>query len=116
MRQFRTLGSVRGEARLTMATLNGHEAGNGGYSQEPTYGHVVASPTRSGLSPEPLVSLETMLNFIRTTRTETGLRVRATLVKGDYPKGLKPTAAEMERLPLLTLPRVELHHRRLAKE
>ena len=30
-----------------MATLNGHEAGNGGYNQEPTYGQVVASPTRS---------------------------------------------------------------------
>jgi len=49
---------------------------------------------------EPLVTLETMLNFIRTTRTATGLRVRATLMKGDYPKGLKPTAADMARLPL----------------
>ena len=48
-----------------------------------------------------------MLNFIRTTRTGTGLRVRATLMKGDYPKGLKPTAAEMAMPPLLphkTLP------------
>ena len=50
---------------------------------------------------EPLVTLETMLNFIRTTKTTTGLRVRATLMKGNYPKGLKPTAAEMAALPLV---------------
>ena len=50
---------------------------------------------------EPLVTLGKMLNFIRTTKTETGLRVRATLMKANYPKGLKPTAAEMARLPLL---------------
>lgn len=50
---------------------------------------------------EPLVTLEKMLNFIRTTKTGTGLRVRATLMKGNYPKGLKPTAAEMATLPLL---------------
>jgi hypothetical protein len=50
---------------------------------------------------EPLVSLETMLKFIRTTTTKRGLRVRATLMKGTYPKGLKPTAADMAALPLL---------------
>ncbi len=50
---------------------------------------------------EPLVTLETMLNFIRTTKTETGLHVRATLIEGDYPKGVKPTTAEMAMLPLL---------------
>jgi hypothetical protein len=50
---------------------------------------------------EPLVSLETMLKFIRTTTTKRGLRVRATLMKGTYPKGLKPTAEDMAALPLL---------------
>lgn len=49
---------------------------------------------------EPLTTLETMLNFIRTTKTETGLRVRATLMKGDYPTGIKPTATEMATMPL----------------
>ena len=49
---------------------------------------------------EPLVTLEKMLNFIRTTKTETGLRVRATLMKGNYPEGLKPTAADMKKLPI----------------
>src|SRR5437870_4169866 len=32
---------------------------------------------------------ETMLNFIRTTKTKTGLRVKAYLDRRDYPKGLK---------------------------
>lgn len=50
---------------------------------------------------EPLVTLETMLKFIRTTKTETRLRVRATLMKGDYPKGMTPTAARMATLNLL---------------
>ena len=49
---------------------------------------------------EPLITLEKMLKFIRTTKTETGLRVRATLMRGNYPKGLKPTAADMKKLPI----------------
>ena len=63
--------------------------------------HRLFSQISKNWAGEPLVTLETMLNFIRTTRTETGLRVRATLMKGDYPKGLKPTAAQMATLPLL---------------
>lgn len=50
---------------------------------------------------EPLRTLETMLNFIRTTKTKTGLRVRATLMKGAYPKGIKPTTAQMAQVNLL---------------
>ena len=50
---------------------------------------------------EPLLTLETMLNFIRTTKTKTGLRVRATLMKGAYPKGIKPTSAQMTQVNLL---------------
>lgn len=56
---------------------------------------------------EPLLTLETMLNFIRTTKTKTGLRVRATLMQGAYPKGIKPTTAQMALVNLLphdTLP------------
>lgn len=63
--------------------------------------HRLFSQISKNWAGEPLVTLETMLNFIRTTRTETGLRVRATRMKGDYPKGLTPTAAEMARLLLL---------------
>ncbi|MFC1642918.1 ISAzo13 family transposase [Myxococcota bacterium] len=47
---------------------------------------------------EPLVSLEKMLKFIRTTKTQAGLRVRATLVKTNYPKGMKPSAQQMADL------------------
>lgn len=69
--------------------------------------HRLFSQISKNWAGQPLVTLETMLNFIRTTRTETGLKVRATLMKGDYPKGLKPSAADMASLPLLphhTLP------------
>lgn len=37
----------------------------------------------------PLVDIDTMLNFIRTTSTATGLHVRATLMEGIFPKGIK---------------------------
>ena len=63
--------------------------------------HRLFSQISKNWAGEPLVTLETMLNFIRTTKTETGLRVRATLMMGNYPKGLKPTAAEMATLPLV---------------
>ena len=69
--------------------------------------HRLFSQISKNWAGEPLATLETMLNFIRTTKTETGLRVRATLMKGDYPKGLTPTPAEMAMLHLLphnTLP------------
>jgi Rhodopirellula transposase DDE domain len=50
---------------------------------------------------EPLVNIDKMLNFIRTTKTTTGLRVRATLMKGHYPKGVKPTVQQMANLNLI---------------
>ena len=62
--------------------------------------HLLFSQISKNWAGEPLITLETMLNFIRTTKTGTGLRVRATLMKGTYPKGLKPTAAQMAVLPL----------------
>jgi hypothetical protein len=62
--------------------------------------HRLFSQVSKNWAGEPLATLDTMLNFIRTTKTTTGLRVRATLMGGTYPKGLKPTAAEMKQLPL----------------
>ena len=38
---------------------------------------------------QPLVDIDTMLNFIRTTTTATGLLVKATLMEADFPKGIK---------------------------
>jgi len=63
--------------------------------------HRLFSQISKNWAGEPLVTLETMLKFIRTTKTETGLRVRATLIKHDYPKGITPTSADMATLSLL---------------
>ena len=49
---------------------------------------------------QPLRSYETILNFICTTTTETGLRVTATLRDGDYPTGVKISDAEMKLLSI----------------
>jgi len=44
---------------------------------------------------QPLTSFETVLNYIRTTRTRSGLRVRALLLPKQYEKGVKVTDEEM---------------------
>ena len=43
---------------------------------------------------EPLVSYETVMKYIRTTRSRTGFRCRAWLDTKDYPKGLKVRSEE----------------------
>ena len=45
----------------------------------------------------PLESYETILKYLRTTRTATGLRVRAHLVRKAYETGVKVTDAQMHR-------------------
>jgi len=49
---------------------------------------------------QPLTSYETMLKYIRTTKTKRGLAVRATLLKGNYPTHQKPDAERIARLKL----------------
>jgi Rhodopirellula transposase DDE domain len=49
---------------------------------------------------EPLTSYETIVNFIRKTTTETGLRVTATTLEGDYPTGVKIAKHEMKQLSI----------------
>ena len=46
----------------------------------------------------PLDSYETILKYLRTTRTSTGLRVRAHLVRKTYKTGVKVTDAQMREL------------------
>lgn len=46
----------------------------------------------------PLRSYETILNYISTTTTQTGLRVTAHLVNQEYPKGMKISDAQMATL------------------
>jgi hypothetical protein len=48
----------------------------------------------------PLVSHAVVVNLIGSTRTRTGLRVRAELDTNAYPKGIKVTDQEMERVRL----------------
>ena len=46
----------------------------------------------------PLDSYETILKYLRTTRTATGLRVRAHLARKTYKTGIKVTNAQMGEL------------------
>ena len=62
--------------------------------------HRLFSYVSNNWAGEPLASLETMLNFIRTTQTQTGLRVKAALNKTLYPTGVKPSPQEMKTLNL----------------
>jgi len=47
---------------------------------------------------KPLNSYETILKYIRTTRTTTGLRVRSSLVRKEYVKGVKISGDQMAQL------------------
>jgi len=49
---------------------------------------------------EPLVSYETIINLISTTRTKTGLRGRAKLDPRAYEAGVKISDDDMKRLNL----------------
>ncbi len=48
----------------------------------------------------PLRTYETVLKFIRTTKTKTGLRVKSYLVRKKYKKGEKISDAQMQELDL----------------
>lgn len=49
---------------------------------------------------QPLTSYDTILNFARSTRTETGLQIKAYLVRTTYPKGVKISDAQMATLQI----------------
>ena len=50
---------------------------------------------------KPLRSLQAIVQLISATRTEAGLKVRAELDKGSYPKGLEVTDAELAAVNIL---------------
>jgi hypothetical protein len=50
---------------------------------------------------QPLTDMETMLNFIRTTKTDTGLSVTAYLFPGEYDTGIKFSKAEIRELNIV---------------
>ena len=47
-----------------------------------------------------MTSLAVIVNLIGSTRTQTGLRVRAEIDRGMYPEGREITEAEMARVQL----------------
>jgi transposase len=49
---------------------------------------------------EPLTSFEKALSFIRSTTTETGLKVSATLVEKEYEKGIEVSEEQMKSLSI----------------
>ncbi len=70
--------------------------------------HRLFSEISQNWAAEPLVSYEKMLNFIRTTITQTGLVVTAYLDRKEYPTGLRPSPQLISSLalrPSSTLPR-----------
>jgi hypothetical protein len=62
--------------------------------------HRLFSPISSNWAGEPLLSYETILKYIRTTRTTTGLRCRARLDTKDYPAQARVAPEQKARLRL----------------
>lgn len=69
--------------------------------------HRLFSEISKNWAAEPLDSYDKILNFIRTTRTQTGLRVRAYLDRTHYQTGVIPNTETLRQLrlrPNTTLP------------
>lgn len=62
--------------------------------------HKLFCHVESNWAGQPLVNYATVLNFIRTTRTETGLRCQARLDRKTYPTGQKITAEQKAAINL----------------
>ena len=69
--------------------------------------HRLFSQISTNWAGRPLLSYETVLKYIRTTKTQTGLQVNARLLRHAYQKGEKISAQQMQQLALMnhrTLP------------
>jgi hypothetical protein len=62
--------------------------------------HRLFSEISKNWAGRPLDTYETIVNYIRTTSTETGLRVSARLLHGDYPIGQRVSKSDMKLLNL----------------
>jgi len=62
--------------------------------------HRMFSFISSNWAAQPLLDYETVLKFIRTTKTSTGLRVRACLSSKPYKKGKKVSDQQMQQIAL----------------
>jgi hypothetical protein len=63
--------------------------------------HRLFSQISKNWAGQPLTDMETILNFIGTTKTATGLTVTAYSFPGEYDTGLKISKAEMRQLNLV---------------
>jgi len=63
--------------------------------------HRLFSEISKNWAGRPLESYETMLNYIQTTKTNTGLSVSASLIEGKYTKGMKATREEVAALNIV---------------
>lgn len=66
--------------------------------------HRLFSEVSKNWAGEPLDSFETMLKYIRTTKTCTGLKVRANLITKEFPKGLRVSDENFSTLNLAPHP------------
>jgi hypothetical protein len=62
--------------------------------------HRLFSEISKNWADEPLDSYQKILNFIRSTRTQTGLSVTADLDRRYYPTGTEPTPEQLQALRL----------------
>ena len=62
--------------------------------------HKLFSEISKNWAGRPLDSYQTVLNYIRTTTTKTGLVVKAHFVDRQYETGIKITDAQMKQLPI----------------
>ena len=62
--------------------------------------HRLFSEISKNWAGRPLASFRAVLNYVRTTKTRTGLEVRAWRVEQQYPKGVKISDEEMQALNL----------------
>lgn len=62
--------------------------------------HRMFSEISKNWAGQPLDSYETILNYARTTRTTTGLQIKAYLIDKHYPKGVKISDHAMDQLQL----------------
>jgi len=63
--------------------------------------HRLFSEISKNWAGQPLTDMETMLNFIRTTKTDTGLVVSAYLIPANYDTGVKISDRQMRQINLI---------------
>lgn len=63
--------------------------------------HRLFSEISKNWAGQPLADMETMLNFIRTTKTDTGLAVSAYLIPENYDTGIKISDQQMRQINLI---------------